>query len=104
MKEKSYTQTSAILPYSYVPYNQVDNRQSRMVTSRGWRAEDSIAVLCDGPSMDKIKSMDKLQLGGRISGVQLFTGVTTEKQSVLHISKIREKKILKGFIINNEIL
>lgn len=55
---KSYTQTSAILSHSCVLYNQVDNRKSRMVTSRGWRAEDSIAVLCDGSSIDKIKSMD----------------------------------------------
>lgn len=34
----------------------------------------------------------KLQSGGRISGVQLFIGVTIEKQSVLHISKSREKE------------
>lgn len=57
-----------------------------MVTSRGWRAEES-TVLCDGSSMDT-----KLQSGGRISGVQLFIRVTIEKQSVLHISKSWEKE------------
>lgn len=40
----------------------------------------------------------------RISGVQLYIGVTIENQNLPNIFKKSGGRILKGFIINKEIL